>query len=69
MSAGGADHTSDRDDNIIFPIKDTKLYVPVVTLSAKDKQKLSKLLSKGFERWVYWNEYKTKTTSKNTTNE
>ena len=69
MSAGGADHTSDRDDNIIFPIKDTKLYVPVVTLSAKDKQKLSKLLSKGFERRVYWNEYKTKTTSKNTTNE
>ena len=69
MSAGGADHTSDRDDNIIFPIKNRKLYVPVVTLSAKDKQKLSKLLSKGFERRVYWNEYKTKTASKNTTNE
>ena len=46
MSAGGADHTSDRDDNIIFPIKDTKLYVPVVTLSAKDNQKLSNLLAK-----------------------
>ena len=30
--------------------KTTKLHVPVVTLSAKDNQKLSKLLSKGFDR-------------------
>ena len=28
-----------------------------------------KLLSKGFERSVYWNEYKTKTENKNMTNE
>ena len=34
-------------------MKDTKLYVPVVTLSAKDNQKLSKSLSKGFKRSVY----------------
>ena len=47
-------------NNIIFTIKYTKLYVPVVTLSAKDNQKLSKLLRKRFERSVYWNEYKTK---------
>ena len=32
-------------------------------------QKLSKLLSKRFERSVYWNEYKTKRENKNTTNE
>ena len=38
-------------------IKDTKLYVPVVTLSARDNQKLTKLLSKVFKRLVYWNEY------------
>ena len=38
---------------IIFFIKDRKLYVPGVTLSAKDNQKLSKLLSKGFERSMY----------------
>ena len=50
-------------------IKDTRVYVPVVTLSARDNQKLSKLLSKGFERSVYWNEYKTKSENKNTTNE
>ena len=41
------------------------MYVSVVTLSARDNQILSKLLSGGFERSVYWNEYKTK----NTTNE
>ena len=37
------------------------------TLTAKDNQILSKLLSKGFERSVYWNEYKTKSENKNTT--
>ena len=61
----GNDNTDANPDNIFFTIKDTKLYVPVVTLSAKDKQKLSKLLSKGFERSVYWNEYKTKSETKN----
>ena len=55
--------------NIIFTIKDTKLYVPVVTLSVKDTQKLLKHLSKGFERSVYWNEFKRKSENKNMTNE
>ena len=59
LSAGGTDNVNNRDsNNVIFTIKDTKLYVPVVTLSPKYIQKLSKLLSKGFERSVYWNEYK-----------
>ena len=53
LSAAGNDNANDNDDNIIFTIKDTKLYVPVVTLSARDNQKLSKLLSEGFERSVY----------------
>ena len=39
----------------------------VVTLSPRDNQKLSKLLSKWFERLVYWNEYQTKRADKNTT--
>ena len=56
-------------DNIIFTIKDTKLYAPAVTLSTKDNQKLSKLFGKGFERSVYWNKNKTKSENKNTTNE
>ena len=41
-----------------FKITDTKLYVPIVTLSAEDNAKLSKLLSKVFKRSVYWNKYK-----------
>ena len=54
---------------MIFTIRDTILYVPVVTLSARDNQKLIKLLSKGFKRSFYWNEYRTKSENKNTTYE
>ena len=32
----------------IFEITDAKLYVPIVTLSAEDNAKLSKLLSQGW---------------------
>ena len=41
-----------------FKITDAKLYVPIVTLSVEDNAKLSKLLSEGFKRPIYWNEYK-----------
>ena len=41
----------------------------IVTLSAKDNQKLSKILSKGLERPISRNEYKTKSENKNTKNE
>ena len=37
-------------NNIILNMKDGKLYISVVTLSAKDNQKLSKFIGKGFER-------------------
>ena len=69
MSAAGADNANSNVNIIIFTIKDTKLYVPVVTLSAKDNQKLSKLISKGFERSVYWKKYKTKRDNKNATDD
>ena len=36
-------------DSATFKITDTKLYVPIVTLSAEDNAKLSKLLGKGFK--------------------
>ena len=36
----------------IFKITDAKLYLPVVTLSADDNAKLSKLLGEGFKRPV-----------------
>ena len=40
-----------------FKITDAKLFVPIVTLKTKDNTKLSKLLSEGFRRSVYWNKY------------
>ena len=49
---------------ILFLLRKIQNYVPVVTLSA---QKLSKLLSKEFEKLVYCNECKTKSKNKNTT--
>ena len=67
LSAGSNDNDNDQSDNIIFDIKDTKLYVPVGTLSVKDNQKLSKVLTKRFERSVYWNQNKTKRAIKITT--
>ena len=69
LFAAGVDNTNANPNNIVFTIKDAKLYVSVVTLSARDNQKLSKLLSKRFERSVCWNEYKTKSENKNTINE
>ena len=41
-----------------FKIADTKFYVPIVTLKTEDNTKLSKLLSNGFKRSIYWNKYK-----------
>ena len=69
LSANGPDNNVASSKNVIYTIKDTKLSTPVVNLLAKDNQKLSKLLSKGFERSVYWNEYKTKSETKNTVDE
>ena len=49
---------SSEDGNSVFAITDIELYVPIVTLSAEDNAKLSKLLSDGFKRPIYWNKYK-----------
>ena len=49
VSAAGAANDNINPDNIIFTIRGTKLYVLVVTLSARDNQSLSKLRSKRFE--------------------
>ena len=49
---------SNAGENATFTITDTKLYVPIVTLSAEDNAKWSKLLGEGFKRSVYWNKYK-----------
>lgn len=68
-TAAGADNDNTNPNNISFTMKDTKLYVLVVTLSAKENRKLSKRLSKGFERSVDWNGHKTKCKNKNTKDE
>ena len=40
-----------------FAINDTKLYVPVVTLSTQDNAKLLQQLKSGFKRTINWNKY------------
>ena len=64
---GSESNNADTDSNNII-ILNKKIYVPVITSSAKDYQNYKNILSKGFERSVYWNEYKTKNKNKNTTN-
>ena len=44
--------------NSTFTTTDAKCYLSVLTLSIEDNSKLTKLLSEGFKRWVYWNKYK-----------
>ena len=49
-----------QNQNSIFQITKCELYIPVVPLNTENNNKLSELLSKGFERTVVWNEYKSK---------
>ena len=49
--------TSANANKATFEITDARLYVPIVTLSAQDNAKLSKL-GEGFKRSIYWNKYK-----------
>ena len=41
-----------------FKIKDTKLYVPVVTLSPENDNKLLEQLKTGFKKTITWNKYR-----------
>ena len=43
-----------------FEITNTKLYVPVVTLSTQENAKLLQQLKSGFERVINWNKYLSK---------
>ena len=44
--------------NAVFKITDSKLYVPVVTLSAENDNKLSGQLKTEFKRTIKWNKYR-----------
>ena len=45
------------NQNATFEITDTKLYVPVVTLSTQDNSKLLQQLKSVFKRLINWNKY------------
>ena len=45
-----------------FKITDTKLYVPVVTLSKENDTKLLEQLKLGFKRTIKWNKYRSQIT-------
>ena len=50
--------TAANANKTTFKTPDAKLNVPIVTLSIEENSKLSKLLSEGFKRSIYWNECK-----------
>ena len=45
-----------------FKITDTKLYVPVVTLSKENDIKLLEQLKSGFKKTIKWNKYRSQMT-------
>ena len=49
--------TNIANQDTTFSITDTKLYVPVVTLSTQDNAKLLEQLKSGFKRTINWNKY------------
>ena len=54
-----ASNTAENQETA-FAIADTKLYVPVVTLSTQDNAKLLQKLKSGFKRTINWNKYQSK---------
>ena len=52
----------DNPENAIFQITNTKLYVPVVTLSKENDIKLLEQLKSGFKRTIKWNKYRSQMT-------
>ena len=51
---------SNADQEITFSITDTKLYVPVVSLSTQGNAKLHEQLKSGFKRTSNWNKHQSK---------
>ena len=52
--------SSTQNQNATFAITDTKLYVPVVTLSTQENTKFFQQLKSGFKRVINWNKYLSK---------
>ena len=51
-----------------FQIKDTKLSVPVVTLSTENDKKLLQQLKSGFKKTIKWNKYRSQMTIQSNNN-
>ena len=60
LSTNNDANAADAANNPVFIINDTKLYIPVVTLSKEDNKAFIDQQNKGFQGSIYWNEYKTK---------
>ena len=54
----GQPNRGDSPESVTFKIKDCKLYVQVVTLSAENDNKRLELLKTGFKRTIKWNKYR-----------
>ena len=52
--------TGVQNQNATFEITDTKLYVPVVTISTQENTKFLQQLKSGFKRVINWNKYLSK---------
>ena len=49
----------------IFTMTDSKLYVPVLTLSTQDNAKILQQLKSDFKRAINWNKYQLKVQERN----
>ena len=49
--------SADANQNATFAITETKLYIPVITLSQQDNAKLLQQLKSGFKKVINWNKY------------
>ena len=58
----------DAPTNAAFKITDTKLYVPVVTLSTEDDIHFLEQSKSGFKRTIEWNKYRLEMTNQTKTN-
>ena len=56
---------STDDGNAVFIINGTKMCVPFVTLSKEINKGFTEQQKKGFQRSIYWNEYKAKEINEN----
>ena len=58
----------DAPTNATFKITDTKLYVPVVTLSTENDKTVLKQIRTGFKRTIKWNKYRSEMTNQTKNN-